>query len=99
MKTNDILANTNIVVDYTHPDQTGFTMRTIESIGHRCKLITNNKQVLNSDFYNENNVFVYDSNNFYVPNNFLNSNYSSLSEDVYKIYSVGNWIKEILDLC
>lgn len=37
---NEILAKSHIVVDYTHPMQTGFTMRTIESVGHRCKLVT-----------------------------------------------------------
>lgn len=94
---NAIMGMANIVVDYTHPAQTGFTMRTCEAIGHRCKLVTNNKLVKNADFYNVNNVYVYDVNDFQIPESFMNSPYIEFSENIYERYSISNWIKEIID--
>lgn len=94
---NEIMAASNIVVDYTHLSQTGFTMRTCEAIGHRCKLVTNNKLVKEADFYNENNVYIYDVDNFQIPESFINSPYQELSKEIYERYSISNWIKEIIN--
>ena len=96
-KMNSILSKTNIVVDYTHPGQSGFTMRTCEAIGHRCKLITNNKNVMEADFYNPNNIYVYDINSFFIPNEFIRSPYIELSKNIYNYYSIESWLREIID--
>ena len=55
-----------VIVDYTHPGQNGFTMRTIDSIGYRCKLATNNDNVLQTEFYHPNNICLYDPENFSI---------------------------------
>ena len=96
-ETNNIFANSNIVVDYTHPQQNGFTMRTIESIGNRCKLVTNNYNVLKADFYNESNVYVYDPENFDIPGEFLSAPFTELPNEIYQRYSLKNWLKDILE--
>lgn len=98
VETNNIFAESNIVVDYTHPKQNGFTMRTIESIGNKCKLITNNKNVLQADFYNSNNVYVYDPENFTIPDQFLNEPFIELPDEIYERYSIKSWIKDILGI-
>ena len=95
-ETNNIFANSNIVVDYTHPQQNGFTMRTIESIGNRCKLVTNNNNVLKADFYNESNVYVYDPENFDIPERFLSAPFTELHDEIYKKYSLRSWLNDIL---
>lgn len=94
---NTILSESNIVVDYTHPGQSGFTMRTCEAIGHRCKLVTNNKNIVHADFYNPNNVYLYDLNNFYIPTEFIRSPYLELPKKVYDYYSIKSWVREIID--
>ena len=63
------------IMDYKFPKQVGLTMRTIESIGHRCKLITNNQQVKFEDFYTPENVYVYDLDSFDIPVDFLKTDY------------------------
>ena len=97
-KVNEIMASSNIIIDYTHPNQSGLTMRTCESIGHKCKLITNNVRVKEMNFYNPNNVYIYDINDIKIPNDFLESKYVELSDDIYEYYSIDNWIKEILNI-
>lgn len=95
-ETNNIFANSNIVVDYTHPQQNGFTMRTIESIGNRCKLVTNNNKVLKADFYNASNIYVYDPENFDIPEEFLSAPFTELPSKIYNKYSLQNWLNDIL---
>lgn len=97
-KVNEIMSSSNIIIDYTHPNQTGLTMRTCESIGHKCKLITNNCKIKDMNFYNSNNVYIYDINNIDIPEEFLNSEYEELSNEIYEYYSINNWLEEILDI-
>ena len=85
-----------VVVDYTHPDQAGLTMRTIESLGSRCKLITNNRFVEQADFYDPDNVLVYDGEEVYIPDGFVKKPYKALPEDIYKKYSIEEWIGSLL---
>lgn len=94
---NQILGKTDIVVDYTHPAQTGFTMRTCEAIGHRCKILTNNKRIEKADFYNPDNIYVYDEKHFDVPDKFLNGKYEEIPVDIYEKYKISTWIKDVIN--
>ena len=96
-ETNKVMSKSKIIVDYTHPDQDGFTMRTIECIGHKCKLITNNRKIKNADFYNPNNVYIYDINNIEIPLSFINSKYCELQKEIHDRYNIDNWIKDLLE--
>ena len=44
--------NTNCLIEFVMPNQTGITLRTCEAIIFNKKLITNNKELLNTPFYN-----------------------------------------------
>ena len=95
-QTYEIYSRSRIVVDFTHPNQTGFTMRTIEALGNRCKLVTNNKQIRNADFFNPNNIYVYEGTNIEIPIDFINSDYQDVDEELYKYYSLNGWIEFLL---
>ncbi len=95
-KTKDIYNHTRCFVDYTFPQQNGLSMRTIESVGHRCKLITNNRHVMDTDFYDPVNVYIYDPDNFSVPKEFIEEPYRDIDEAVYDRYSLEGFLKEIL---
>lgn len=97
-KANKVMSESRVIIDYTHPNQTGLTMRTCESIGHRCKLITNNSYVKNMDFYNPNNIFVFDQDNFSIPSYFMNSKYQDIDKEIFYKYSIECWIKEIIGI-
>ncbi len=94
--TNDLYSKSRIIVDYTHPQQNGFTMRTIESIGYRCKLITNNKKIVISDFYDERNIILYDEDEIVLPDEFIKNEYKELDNDIYYRYSLDGWLEEVL---
>ena len=87
-----------IIVDYTHPGQDGFTMRTIEALGCGKKLVTNNNNVLEADFYNPNNIYVYSAENLEIPDAFINAEYCAIDKTVYNKYDIDEWIRSILGL-
>lgn len=47
-----------ILLDINQKGQTALTMRVLEAVYLSKKLITNNKDVIHYDFYNENNIFI-----------------------------------------
>ena len=92
----DIVEQSRIVLDIQHPRQTGLTMRTIEMVGMNKKLITTNASINTYDFYNPNNISIVDRNNVIIDDKFLQTLYEPLSDELYKKYSLQNWILEVL---
>ena len=95
-ETYHIYSKSKIIVDYTHPNQTGFTMRTIEALGNRCKIATNNQRIKDADFYNSHNVYVYKDTDIELPIDFINSTYKDVDENMYQYYSLDGWINTLL---
>jgi len=92
----ELISKTRILVDIHHPGQSGLTMRTIESVGARTKLITTNPDVVKYDFYSTQNVLVVDRADPVVPASFLATPYEPPREDVYSRLSLRSWVREIL---
>lgn len=92
----EIYNSAKCVIDIESSKQSGLTMRTIEMIGLRKKLITTNKDIVNYDFYHEDNICVVDRDNFVLNEAFLERPYHELDEAIYFKYSLSNWIMEVL---
>jgi hypothetical protein len=91
----DILKVSNTVFDIPHNMQSGLTIRTIETLGAKKKIITTNSKIKKYDFYNENNVFVLDKYNIADIEQFLKHEFAPIDEEIYKKYSLHNWIETI----
>lgn len=91
-----LLKKSNTVFDIPHNKQSGLTMRTIETLGAKRKIITTNTNIKKYDFYNENNISVMNEHNLAGIEQFLKHEYEPISEDIYKKYSLRNWIKVIV---
>lgn len=91
-----LYSRSKVVVDYTNINQTGYTMRTIEALGNNCKLITNNRLIVESDFYNNDNIIVYNEDEFDIPSDFIKSPYKIVSEDINDKYSLESWLDDLL---
>jgi len=91
----NLISKSKIILDIQHPDQTGLTMRTIEAIGAKKKIITTNHNIKKYDFYNKNNINIIDRNNIQIKEQVLSSNYKELPKKIYKKYSLEFWLKEI----
>lgn len=93
-----IYSESRCVVDIESPTQCGLTMRTIEMIGLKKKLITTNKDIVNYEFYNPSNIMVVDRTNFIIDPNFINKPYECLDDEIYIKYSLHGWILQVLDI-
>lgn len=90
-----IIQNTICVLDIEKSIQTGLTMRAIEVLGAKRKLITTNAAIKDYDFYNENNILVINRNNPVIPESFINKQYQDIDENIYRKYSLEFWLKEV----
>jgi|GEM_PF-211570 len=89
-----IYGNSRSVLDLPNNVQSGYTMRTFESLGSHRKLITANQNIVNEDFYTPESVFVIDAQREFPDRSFIYSRaeFSSALER----YSLRNWILVLL---
>ncbi|MEJ8597941.1 hypothetical protein JSO62_04455 [Riemerella anatipestifer] len=88
----------DVLLDLLNNIHNGLSFRVFESIGYQKKLLTNNPYVKQFDFYNENNIFVFDENNLNLIPEFLQKPYQPLPHSIREKYSFSNWIRYILDI-
>lgn len=96
METSDILKSSRVVIDIHHRDQNGLTMRTIESVGAKCKLITTNRNVLNEPFYHENNIQIIDRDNPVIDFEWVEKPYQFLDANIYNYYTLSNFLETLI---
>lgn len=91
-----IFEESKCILDSPQSGQIGLTIRTIECLGARRKLITSNEDIKNYDFYNPENIYIY-NDNFDYENVFFKSNYKEIDNEIYEKYSLSNWLKTIFN--
>ena len=91
----DVLSHSKCVLDSPQEGQTGLTVRSIECLGAKRKLITMNEDIKNYDFYNENNILIY-KDDLDLNCDFFKTDYQDVPEDVYEKYSLHHWARTIL---
>lgn len=93
----NIYNQSKCIVDIEIKTQTGLTMRTIDVLGLKKKMITTNSDIKNYDFYNSDNIMIVDRDNFVIDKDFIDSPYCSLSQELYERYSVVSWLNNVLE--
>ncbi|PIL39949.1 hypothetical protein CR103_09490 [Massilia psychrophila] len=94
----EIVAQSRAVLDIEHPQQRGFTMRTIETLLSGKKLLTTNKHILDSDLYHPSRVQIIERGDPEITSGFLNCPFVQVDESVRKYYACENWVAELLAL-
>lgn len=94
----DIFSKSRVILDIEHPKQTGLTMRTLETLGARKKLITTNRSVKDYDFYLPENICIIDRKAPHIPEDFLRYSYKDINPIIYRRYQLDGWIDEIFGL-
>ncbi len=92
----DVIECSHSIIDVCHPSQVGLTMRSIEMLGAKKKLITTNIEILSYDFYHSNNIlYVNDETTSEQINRFIELPYYAVCDDIYHKYGISNWIKRL----
>lgn len=92
-----VIKESKCILDIERPIQSGLTMRTIEILGAKRKLITTNRSIKNYDFYNDSNICIIDRNNPVFAVDFINSDYTEVPPEVYLKYNLSNWLYDIFE--
>jgi len=89
---------TVVLLDLVQDHQTGLSFRVFEAMGLQKKLITNNKAIINYDFYNPNNILVIENEKLNFNTDFFNTPYQKISDDTYSQYTIESWVKVVFEL-
>ena len=89
-----LIDKSTAVLDLVSPEQYGMTLRPLEALFWKKKLITNDKNIRYRDIYNPNNIFIYgvdkpEQLEAFLTSDFDMSNYEKLVE----FYSAEKWIE------
>lgn len=91
-----IFLQSTAILDVEHPLQAGLTIRSLEALGAKKKLITTNKNILDYDFYHPENILVLDKNTPKISEDFFYEPYKEVNNLIYKKYSISGWLDQIL---
>jgi hypothetical protein len=92
MNALSILGRSKAIIDYVSSNQVGLTLRPLEAIFLKKKLITNDVSITNRDFYCKDNIFILGVDDYNGLKNFLSTPYKDLSEDIVYYYDFDNWL-------
>ncbi|AXG70303.1 hypothetical protein KORDIASMS9_02542 [Kordia sp. SMS9] len=95
---SQMIQKAKIIVEIQRTEQVGLSFRIFEALGHRKKLITTNKDIVNYDFYHPQNILVVDEHNIEIPETFVTSEYVEIDEKILSKYRIKNWVQPIFDL-
>ena len=89
----EILAKTKCILDYNQDGQIGLSLRPMEALFLEKKLITNNEDIKNYNFYNPNNIFILGEDNIEKIKDFIEKPYEKIEQKIIDYYDFKEWIK------
>lgn len=95
---SQLIQKAKIIVEIQRTEQVGLSFRIFEALGHRKKLITTNKDIVNYDFYHPQNILVLDEHAIEIPEDFVTSPYVEIDEKILSKYKIENWVQPIFEL-
>ena len=91
-----------VVLDICKGHHIGLSFRFFECLASETKIITNNKDIVNYDFYNPNNILVIDFEKDMLDkstfDSFLALPYQSVDKEILNKYDVKNWINYLFKI-
>ena len=93
----DVFEWSKCVLDSPQGGQTGLTIRTLECLGAKKKMVTSNVDIQYYDFFDETNIMIYESGMpINVNSPFFTAPYKELPPNLYEKYSLRNWLATML---
>ena len=80
------------IVDLVQKTQGGLTWRPLEAMFYKKKLITNFAQIIEYDFYNPKNIFIWGKDDINNIKEFIDSEYEDVPEEIVNKYTIDGWL-------
>ena len=91
-----LLNHYEVILDIAKPNQAGLSFRIFESLGMNKKIITNNRSVMEYDFYNPNNILVIDFDNLEIPKSFFETPFQPIDESIKQQYHLRSFVRTVI---
>lgn len=92
----DLIVRSRAILNVAMPNQQGITMRDLESIFFNVKLITTNRNIVNTDIYNPQNVFILDGLNIEGLKAFMENETCPVPDEIKEKHSYDHFIEIII---
>lgn len=87
-----MLSRAKAILDIVDGNQRGLTLRCLEALFLEKKLITNNPELKNYEFYNSNNIFILEEDNLKNIKQFIDKSIAKIEKEKIEYYDFKNWI-------
>lgn len=96
-ETDKIISQSKCVIDIVKKTQTGFSNRFMQTIGNGVKIITSNKSIKNTPFYNKSCVYILESDSYNLQEleQFINSPIKYTNYEYLNDLEINNWVLKI----
>lgn len=85
--------NSRCLLDINHNNKSkGLTLRPLEALVMQKKIITNNQNIINYDFYNKENIFIIGVDDINELRMFIKKPYKLIDKKMLNYYSFSEWI-------
>jgi hypothetical protein len=89
----DLIGTSRAILDIVQEGQTGLTLRPLEALFLNRKLITNNQDIENYDFYDKQNIFILGKDDLSKIAPFIHSPMKHIPQEVKNYYNFSEWLK------
>lgn len=93
----NLVASSKVILDIVKDNQTGITLRTLEALVYKKKLITNNKNIVNYEFYDPQNILLLEDASQPINEDFIYSKVKAISPNILSSFGVINVFKKIAE--
>lgn len=93
-----LISKSKTIIDILPEGQSGLTLRPMEAIFLRKKLITSDQSLYNQDFYSKHNIFILGKDEEFHLKRFINSNYIPIDDEIVNRYDSKEWLKRFIEL-
>lgn len=80
------------IVDVVQNNQYDITLRPLEALAYRKKLLTNNIHIKKYPFFNSNNIFILNEDNINDLDYFINSPYEEIDKEIINQFDINTWV-------
>lgn len=88
----NLVTKSRAILDVVQDQGDGLTLRVMESLFFKKKLITNNTSLKNYDFYDSNNIFILGSDSLDRLKDFMEIPFAELSSEIVQKYDFRYWL-------
>ncbi|WP_144281801.1 glycosyltransferase family protein [Chryseobacterium echinoideorum] len=93
-----LYSNSKVILDLQRENQSGLSFRIFEAMALEKKIIADNENIKNYDFYNPNNILILNKDFSNIDKSFFETDYEKLPDEIYYKYTLDHWVNTVFSL-